>query len=100
MLAMPDKMVTLHWDMPSTAGMEFWIRGHAVTMGALSYALFQLPTEVAVKIALAVAVGIGIIYPLNAKIGIFSNPFPVKYPMHYMPELLMLGLSIAGALAL
>ena len=31
--------------------------------------------------------------------GYLTSGLPVKYPMHYVPELLMLGLTVAGVLA-
>ena len=42
------------------------------------------------------SVGIGILYPWNAKFGYLTPNLPLKYPMHYVPELLMLSLSVAG----
>ena len=42
--------------------------------------------------------GIGIVYPYNAKFGWFDS-YKVKYPMHYVPELLMVGLLGAGFVA-
>ena len=36
--------------------------------------------------------------PWNAKFGLFGSQLPkIKYPGHYVPELLMTALSIAGA---
>jgi len=102
MLALPGKMVTDHFETASTPMLEFWIRGQSVSLGGLCYALTLLPTEIAVKIALASNVLIGFLYPYNAKFGYLTGSgFPaVKYPMHYVPEILMAGLTLAGALAL
>ena len=82
--------------------LKFWLRGQSVSLGGLCYCLTQLPTELAVKVALATAVLIGVLYPFNAKFGYLTGEgFPtVKYPMHYVPEALMLGMIVAGALAL
>ena len=52
----------------------------------------------AFKIAMAWVAGIGIVYPYNAKFGWFDS-YKVKYPMHYVPELLMIGLLGAGFVA-
>ena len=35
-------------------------------------------------------------YPWNAA---YISKLPVKYPMHYVPEALMAGFSVAGILA-
>ena len=60
---MPDKMVTDHWDMPSTPGMEFWIRGHAVSIFGFCYLMMCSPTASAAKAAFFISVGIGVLYP-------------------------------------
>ena len=96
MLLIPGQMVTDHWDMPSTPGMEFWIRGHAISVFAACGLMLYCPTSVAAKAGLFISVGIGICYPWNAKFGYFTPNLPLKYPMHYVPELLLLGLSVAG----
>lgn len=88
--------MTDHWDMPSTPGMEFWIRGSAISIFAVCMLMMYTPTSVAAKVGLFVSVGIGICYPWNAKFGYFTPNLPVKYPMHYVPEALMLALSLAG----
>ena len=41
MLAMPDKMVTMHFDMPSNPMLEFWIRGTSVSFFALLHCFFS-----------------------------------------------------------
>ncbi len=38
----------------------------------------------------------GLVYPWNAA---YISKLPVKYPMHYVPEALMAGFSVAGILA-
>ena len=102
MLVVPGKMVTDHFETPSTPMLDFWIRGQSVSLGGLCYALTLLPTDISVKLALASTVAIGLLYPYNAKFGYLTGAgFPVvKYPMHYVPEVLMAGMAIAGALAL
>ena len=62
------------------------------------YALTQLDTDTAFKAAMAWVAGIGIAYPYNAKFNWFDT-YKVKYPMHYVPELLMVGLLGAGYIA-
>ena len=47
-------------------------------------------------IAAAVSCACGLLYPWNAKFGYFTPNLPLKYPMHYVPEALMLVLSLAG----
>ena len=42
--------------------------------------------------------GIGIAYPYNAKFDLFGS-YKQKYPMHYVPELLMPALLGAGFIA-
>jgi hypothetical protein len=89
--------VTDHFDAPATPLLTFWIRGQAATIGTLSYALLMLPTATAVPICTALSAGIGALYPWNAKFGYITPGLPVKYPMHYVPEVLMLGLTAFGA---
>lgn len=96
MLLIPGNMVTDHWDMPSTPGMEFWIRGSAVSIFAVCTLMLFTPTAVAAKVALGVSFGIGVLYPWNAKFGYITPNLPLKYPMHYVPEMLMLALTLAG----
>ena len=93
-------MITDHFDMESSTILDFWIRGTSVFGGGLVYALQKVPTDAAVKIATAVSVACGVLYPWNAKFGYLSKGLPVKYPMHYVPEVLMLGLSLAGMAAM
>ena len=97
MLFVPGKMVTDHFDAPATPLLQFWIRGQAATLLSLCYAASLLPTADAVKIGAGLSLSIGILYPWNAKFGYLTPNLPVKYPMHYVPELLMLALSAAGA---
>ena len=99
MLLNPGGMVTDHWDIASTPEMEFWIRGHAVTIFSNVFLTLHVDTAVAAKAALATSVGIGILYPWNARFGYLTPNLPLKYPMHYVPECLMLALSLAGAVA-
>jgi len=96
MLAVPGKMVTDHFDAPATPLLKFWIRGESVSMLGLCYAVSLLSTEQALPICAMTSLAIGILYPWNAKFGYISEGLPVKYPMHYVPEVLMAVLSAAG----
>ena len=70
---MPDKMVTDHWDMPSTPGMEFWIRGHAVSIFGFCYLMMCSPTASAAKAAFFISVGIGVLYPRAPGVSALPN---------------------------
>lgn len=96
MLATPAKMVTDHFNMKSSPLLEFWIRGESVAIVAMCFLLKNVPTELAVQVATAVSLAIGILYPWNAKFGYLTPGLKLKYPMHYVPECLMLGLTVAG----
>ena len=90
MLAVPAKMVTDHFDAPATPLLQFWIRGSSCAFLTIVYLVkFKLATEDAVPVALAMSVACGALYPWNAKFGYLSPGLPTKYPMHYVPEVLM-----------
>merc|ERR550514_339633 len=97
MLAVPGNMVTDHFDAPATPLLKFWIRGQSVSLLGLCFCVTQLETALAVKVAAASAFAVGVLYPWNAKFGYLTPGLPVKYPMHYVPETLMLVLSGVGA---
>merc|ERR1711939_87443 len=61
---------------------------------------FKLATEDAVPVALAMSVACGALYPWNAKFGYLSPGLPTKYPMHYVPEILMAVLTGLGIAAM
>ena len=100
MLFMPDKMVTDHFDAPATPLMKFWIRGQSVSILAMCYAIQQIPdVKTQVTIGAISSLAVGILYPWNAKFGYLTDGrLPTKYPMHYVPEFLMLGLTVLGGL--
>ena len=98
MLLFPSRMVTEHFHTSSDKYLDFWIRGTAASIGPLIYALSQLPVEIARNVALAWIAGIAFLYPFNAKFGYFSK-LEVKYPMHYLPEVLMSVLIMMGLLS-
>lgn len=98
MLFTPGKLVTDHFDIKTNDNLDFAWRGHAASIFVASAALLNMPVELAQKLALAWVVGIGILYPMNAKFNMFGK-YKAKYPMHYVPELLMSSLAIAGILS-
>ncbi len=101
MLAVPAKMVTDHFDAPATPLLQFWIRGSSCAFLTIVYLVkFKLATEDAVPVALAMSVACGALYPWNAKFGYLSPGLPTKYPMHYVPEVLMAVLTGLGIAAM
>lgn len=124
MLFVPSNMMTDHFDAPATKYTDFWIRGQSATLATLLYCMKNMEAEVAAKAMLGLSAGIAILYPFNAKFGYLSNlevkcapPVIVRVaarrfthltrvnscvtdPMHYLPEALMLGMTVAGVLAL
>ena len=60
--------------------------------------LFPEPAT-ALTVAFAVSFACGCLYPWNAKFGLFQEKMKVKYPMHYVPEVLMVALLGAGFVA-
>jgi hypothetical protein len=97
MLFVPAKLVTDHFDSPATPMVKYWIRGQAPGWAAVCYCVSQkLETSDAVQVCTALSILVGIIYPWSAKFDYFGDKLPVKYPMHYVPEVLMAGLSLAG----
>ena len=122
MLVMPSTMMTDHFHAPSTKYTDFWIRGHAATVATVVYCMQQMESEAAAKAMLGLSAAIALLYPFNAKFGYLSQ-LEVKCarrpptalhglrhhqltlvriadPMHYVPEALMLGLTVAGICAL
>ena len=62
----------------------------------VTYLLTQIPTDLAVKMATITTLAVGALYPLNAKFNLIGDKLPVKYPMHYVPEVLMTVMSALG----
>ena len=77
---------------------DFAWRGHGVSVAAGIWALTKLDTEDAFKIAMAWVAGIAIACPYNAKFDIFGT-YKEKYPMSYVPQILMPALLAAGFIA-
>lgn len=102
MLLMPSKMVTDHFDVPATPITDFWIRGQATAWGAAVFLVNKLAEYDAVyaaKVCTVISFVCGCLYPWNVKFGILSK-LPVKYPMHYLPEVVMLVLTVLGYLSI
>merc|ERR1719174_671087 len=98
MLLVPSKIQNDHFEAKATTSTDFAWRGHGVSIAIGIWALTKLDNEDAFKIAMAWVAGIGIAYPYNAKFNWFDT-YKVKYPMHYVPEVLMVGLLGAGFVA-
>jgi hypothetical protein len=99
MMFTPGKMVTDHFDVPVTPMVKFWVRGQAPAWAAVCYCITQkLETSDAVQICTVLSISIGLCYPWNAKFDFTGDKLPVKYPMHYVPEILMAALSGVGLL--
>ena len=95
MLLIPSKMVSQFFTVPVTPIITFWVRGISVWAFGLSYAVYNLPTDIAVKLAVAITIGTAVMWPFNAKFGYFEK-LPVIYPKHYEPEILLSALILAG----
>ena len=96
----PGKMVTDHFEAPATPLLKFWIRGQAVSLLGLCYCVTEMPSEKAALVGTVCSFAIGVLYPWNAKFGYITPNLPVKYPMHYVPEVLMGVLTALGVASL
>eukprot|EP00793_Prasinoderma_coloniale_P003626 PRCOL_00003001-RA len=100
MLAVPAKMITDHFEAPATPLLTFWVRGQSVSLLGLIYCVSKLNTEAALPICAACSAAIAVLYPYNAKFNLIGEKLPIKYPMHYVPEVLMAVVTAAGAFLL
>ena len=96
----PGKMVTDHFDAPATPMLKFWIRGSSFGFITMLYLINLVETEEAVEVGTVSAFLCGLLYPWNAKFGYLSPGLPTKYPMHYVPEVLMAVLTGLGIAAM
>ena len=80
----------------STPMIKFWARGSSTAWLGLAYAVGQMPTAAAAKLCTAVSFVCGVLYPWNAKFNLIGEKLDVKYPMHYVPEVLMGLLTVSG----
>ena len=98
MLLVPSKIQNDHFEEKATKMTDFAWRGHGVSVASGMWALTKLDTEDAFKIAMAWVAGIAIACPYNAKFDIFGT-YKEKYPMSYVPQILMPALLAAGFIA-
>ena len=75
---------------------KFWARGSSTAWLGLAYAVGQMPTAAAAKLCTAVSFVCGVLYPWNAKFNLIGEKLDPKYPMHYVPEVLMGLLTVSG----
>ena len=93
--AIPEKFISDHFEGPVDAMHVFLARGSGLAIAGVAYAMYKL--DVPLKLLVAYNAMVGLVYPWNAA---YISKLPVKYPMHYLPEVLMAGLTVAGVLAL
>merc|ERR1712072_1023562 len=97
MLLVPAKMITDHFNAEADQMTQFWIRGASCGFAAAVWAARQMDVATGAKFAFLLSFACGILYPWNAKWNLFKNNLDLKYPMHYVPEVLMMLLTAAGA---
>ncbi|GMH54582.1 hypothetical protein TrRE_jg13197 [Triparma retinervis] len=96
MLLAPGKLVTDHFNSETSNLLNFFIRGSSVGFLGLAYFLHKSTDgELNHKVALGTAIATGVLYPWNAKLNT-ALALPIKYPMHYVPEVIFILLTIAG----
>ena len=95
LFAIPEKFISDHFEGPVDAMHVFLARGSGLAIAGVAYAMYKL--DVPLKLLVAFNAMVGLVYPWNAA---YISKLPVKYPMHYLPEVLMAGLTVAGVLAL
>ncbi|GMI18841.1 hypothetical protein TeGR_g13871, partial [Tetraparma gracilis] len=100
MLLIPQKVHSDHFASPGSEMINFWIRGQSACVGGFVYLLMKMTDrELAYKTAFFSTLATAVLYPYNAKFGFFSKEYKVKYPMHYVPEVLFAGLIVAALIA-
>ena len=75
---------------------KFWARGSSTAWLGLAYAVGQMPTAAAAKLCTAVSFVCGGVCPWHAKFNLIGEKLDPKYPMHYVPEVLMGLLTVSG----
>jgi hypothetical protein len=97
MLFTPGNLVTDHFVAPVTPMVKFWIRGQAPAWAAVCYCVSQkLETSDAVQMCTVLSICLGLVYPWNSKFDFTGDKLVCKYPMHYVAEVIMTGLSLTG----
>lgn len=92
---MPAVVIEQHFDFKPDENHLFLARGSGIPMLGLAYVMFKGGMDLQAIVAIVAATAL--VYPFNAA---YISKLAVKYPMHYVPEILMGGLTIAGCLAL
>ena len=93
----PKKFIADHFTQEPDDLHIFLARGSGLAIAFGAWAMSKLSADVSFLPILIYNVLVGLVYPWNAA---YISKLPVKYPMHYVPEVLMAALSIAGLLAL
>ena len=93
--AIPEKFISDHFDVTPDAMHVFIARGSGLTCAGVAYAVHKF--DVPLKLLVAYNAMVGLVYPWNAA---YISKLPVEYPMHYLPEVPMASLTVAGVLAL
>jgi hypothetical protein len=97
MLLSPGKMHSDHLESPATPTVKFYIRGQSIAWATVCYCVsLKLETPDALQVCTALSILVGVAYPWNAKFDFSGDKLVVKYPMHYVPEVLMTVLSLTG----
>ena len=94
-LAIPETFISYNFDVTPDAMHVFIARGSGLTCAGVAYAVHKF--DVPLKLLVAYNAMIGLVYPWNAA---YISKLPVKYPMHYLSQVLTAGLTLAGVLAL
>lgn len=89
-----------HFHGGCSGPMKFFMRGSSLGFLSITYFLGTLAEGEAVKAALATIAACGILYPWAVKFDYFGDNLQQKYPIHWIPELATLALTVAGFLAL
>jgi len=95
-LLIPAKVVSDHFNATADQMTQFMTRGASASIAGVVWATRMLPEASAVKLATYVTLAVAVLYPYGAKFNLFKNNLSCKYPMHYVPEVLMAVLSLAG----
>ena len=98
LFAIPEKFISDHHERPADAPLKllvFFVRGSGLMIAGVAYAMYKL--DVPLKLLVAFNAMVGLVYPWNAA---YISKLPVKYPMHYLSQVLTAGLTVAGVLAL
>ena len=95
-LLVPAKVVSDHFNATADQMTQFMTRGASAAMAGCVWATRNMPEATAVRLATYLTLAVAVLYPYGAKFNLFKNNLSCKYPMHYVPEVLMAVLSLAG----